>query len=261
MERSKSSLLYWFPKIKELGIPTPKTEIVTLTAEEIEAYYRCEGDCFSLDRLEKEVSKIIEEKFSLPVFLRTDEFSNKHFWQKTCFLDKLDSLQDHLMEIIVGGKLADIMGLPIEAIVVREFIQMDTRFKAFYGEMPVNPERRYFIKDKEIQCHHAYWTDKEDIEEKTSQGKLPKNWKTILDEINFESQDEIDLLSGYSIVVANNIDGYWSIDYCKAEDGRWILIDMAEGEKSWHPSECKYSNMPEEKPAEKPDLDFLIKRE
>ena len=40
--------------------------------------------------------------------------------------------------------------------------------------------------------------------------------------------------------------GYWSVDYWKAKDGRWILIDMAEGEKSWHPSKCKYSNMPPE---------------
>ena len=54
--------------------------------------------------------------------------------------------------------------------------------------------------------------------------------------------------------------GYWSVDYWKAKDGRWILIDMAEGEKSWHPSKCKYSNMPKENPPEKPDLSYLVEK-
>ena len=40
--------------------------------------------------------------------------------------------------------------------------------------------------------------------------------------------------------------GCWSIDFCKAKDGRWILIDMAVGigkgfkqRGSWHPKTCK----------------------
>jgi len=263
MERSKSSLLYWYPKIKDLGIPTPRTEIVTLTTEEVKAYHRGEGDCFGLNRLEKEVKKVIETNFSLPVFLRTDEFSNKHLWWESCYLDNLDNLQRNLFEIICGSKLADIMGLPIEALVVREFIQMDTRFKAFYGEMPVNPERRYFIRNEKLECHHPYWI-KDAVERGTPKSKLPTNWRELAEEMNLEAQDEIDLLSGYSIVVATNIGGYWSVDFCKAKDGRWILIDMAEGEKSWHPSECKYSNMPPEPKRgkiTKPAFDFLIEKE
>jgi len=261
MERSKSSLLYWFPKIKNLGIPTPRTEIVTLTEQEKDTYYRGEGDCFNLERLTNKVSEIIQERFSLPVFLRTDEFSNKHLWGKSCYLDNLDNLQRNLFEIICGSKLADMMGLPIEAIVVREFIQMDTRFRAFYGEMPVNPERRYFIRNGKLECHHAYWIE-DAVESGTPVEKLPKNWRQLAKEMNTETKKEVELLTNYSQKIAEVIDGYWGIDYCKAKNGRWILIDMAEGEKSWHPSKCKYSNMPS-KPKEeitKPALDFLIKK-
>ena len=256
---NKSSLLYWYPKIKDLGIPIPKTKIIPLTDQEKKDYYEGDGDCFNLDRLTSKVRGVIEKQFSLPVFLRTDEYSGKHFWKKTCFLDDLDNLQEHLMEIIVGGKLADMMGLPIEAMVVREYIEMDSKFKAFYGEMPVNSERRYFIKNGNVECHHPYW-DEDAVERGTLTNILPVNWKGLAGKMNFESQEEIDVLSEYSKVIATHFEDYWSVDYCKSKDGRWILIDMAEAEKSWHPSECKYSNMPEIKKQEKSDFNFLVER-
>lgn len=245
----KNSLLYWFPKIKNLEIPIPKTKIVGLTSQEIQAYHHSEGDCFNLDRLSAEVERTIMSDFSLPVFLRTDQYSNKSFWEKSCYLDSLGNLQRNLMEIISGSAMADFLGLPIETIVVREFIPMDTRFTAFSGNMPVNPERRYFIRDGQVLCHHPYWIE-EAIEKGTRRG-LPPNWKEIAREINTEAPDEIKLLTGYSQKVAEVMEDFWSVDFCKAQNGQWILIDMALGKQSWHPSECKYSNMPEE-PNEKP---------
>jgi len=256
---NKSSLLYWHPKIKDLGIPIPKTEKIMLTEQEKKIYYKGGGDCFNLDRLTEVVSEVIAEKFSLPVFLRTDEFSGKHFWKKTCYLDKLENLESHLMEIIVGGKEAGMMGLPIEAMVVREYIEMDSKFNAFYGEMPVNPERRYFIKNGNVECHHPYWIE-DAVERETSKDMLPENWKELAGEMNFESEDEVALLSGYSKVIATHFKDYWSVDYCKARNGRWILIDMAEAEKSWHPCDCKYSNMPEVKKKERSDFIFLVEK-
>ena len=120
--KSKNSLLYWYPKIKNLDIPMPETEIIKLTSKEIKGYERCEGDCFNLDRLEKEVSKIIDSKFELPVFIRTDEISNKPFWKMSCYLDNKNNIKSNLMEIISGSKLADIFGLSIQAIAVRKYL-------------------------------------------------------------------------------------------------------------------------------------------
>ncbi len=257
MVKDKSSLLYWYPKIKNLDIPIPKTEIIRLTEKEKEIYYHMEGDCFNLSRLENKTREVIKEKFSLPVFIRTDEFSNKHFWKKSCFLDKLDNLEQHLFELISGSKLADFLGgLPMEAMIVREYIQMDTKFYAFYGEMPVNPERRYFIRDGEVECHHPYWIE-DAVERGTPEENLPENWREIAKKINYEQDSEIKLLTGYSKKVAQSIEGYWSVDFCKSSDNTWILIDMAEGEKSWHPSDCKYSNMSKED-SPLPDFDNMI---
>jgi len=76
--------------------------------------------------------------------------------------------------------------------------------------------------------------------------------------MNNETEDEIKILTEYSKKASEVIEGYWSVDFCRAKKGDWYLIDMAEAEKSWHPSSCKYSNMPEEKPVEKPNFSFLI---
>lgn len=256
---NKNSMLYWYPKIKNLDIPMPETEIIKLTSKEIKDYERGEGDCFNLDRLEKEVSKIIDSKFELPVFIRTDEISNKHFWKMSCYLDNKKNIKSNLMEIISGSRLADMFGLSIQAIAVREYIPMDTRFYAFVGEMPVNPERRYFIRDGNVECHHPYWIE-DAVERGTPAEKLPKNWRQLAKEMNTETKKEVKLLTGYSKKVSEAIEGYWSVDFCRAKKGDWYLIDMAEAEKSWHPSSCKHSNMPEEKPAEKPDFSFLIEK-
>jgi hypothetical protein len=128
------------------------------------------------------------------------------------------------------------MGLDFKAFAVREYIPMASRFTAFYGDMPVNPERRYFFEYGQILCHHSYW-----IEEAIEQSKKPSipNWRAVARELNTETEDEIKLLTNYAEMVAKQFDGYWSVDFCKAKDGRWILIDLATGRKSWHP-ECKF---------------------
>ena len=243
---NKSSLTYWFQKIAGLEIPIPKTEIVSLTSEEIQAYLKCGGDSIYFPRLNEQVRKVIRKMFQLPVFLRTDEYSGKHSWKKTCFLDNLDNLDANLARLTEESMSVDFLGaLPLQAIVVREFISMDSRFTAFRGEMPVNPERRYFIRNRKIECHHPYWIE-DAVAQGTREDKLPQNWRQLAKDMNNESPEEVSTLTEYAQRIASLMPEYWSIDFCKSRARGWILIDMAEGEKSWHPSDCKYSTMPEE---------------
>lgn len=228
-----SSLLFWYPKIKNLEIPQPKTEIVLLTKEELDIVYN-ERIASSLT---EKVGDIISQKFKLPVFIRTDLSSAKHYWKDSCFYDGTNELRKHLWEIIEFNLCADVMGLPFKALVIREFIPMDSRFTAFHGDMPVNPERRYFIDKGKVLCHHPYWIEKaiEDSEQPSLE-----NWKEILAEINTEKEDEIKLLTEYSKMVAGVLSGFFSIDFSKAGDGKWVLIDCGMGERSWHPKDCKH---------------------
>jgi hypothetical protein len=53
--------------------------------------------------------------------------------------------------------------------------------------------------------------------------------------------------------------GYWSVDFARTRAGRWVLIDAARGEVSWHPDGCPHNpNPPEPKP---PERNVLIKKE
>ena len=59
----KSSLLFWYPKIKNLDIPQPKTETILLTEKELNATYNEQVPKTLIERTEK----VIAQKFQLPV--------------------------------------------------------------------------------------------------------------------------------------------------------------------------------------------------
>lgn len=228
MRVETDSMLIWYPKIKDLPIPQPKTEIIVLNEGELKTLYNESVP----DGVTKKV-KVVADRIGYPCFLRTDLASGKHSWKKSCFIDGKTELWKHIYEVTSFNLCAGVVGLDFKALVVREFIPMDSRFTAFYGDMPVNPERRYFVKDGEVVCHHPYWFE-DAIAQGGKQPSIP-NWREITKEINIETEEEIKLLSDYAKMVAKLFDGFWSIDFCKAEDGKWFLIDMATGDKSWHP--------------------------
>ena len=224
----RDSMLFWYPKVKDLPIPQPKTEILKLSKEERSLLVSENVPLSIVVRVKK-----VCDKMGYPCFLRTDLASGKHQWKDSCYIENDKDLQKHIFEVVCFNLCADIMGLDFWALVVREFIQMDTYFTAFWGEMPVNPERRYFIKNHQVICHHCYW-----IPEAIEQSKAPivDNWRELCELMKFESNEEVALLIGYTKIIAEVFDGYWSVDFCKAKkDGRWIFIDMATGERSWHP--------------------------
>jgi hypothetical protein len=229
----KNSMLYWYPLIKDLAIPQPRTIFVMLNEKELSRLY----DEAVPESVTEKVKCVCDVMF-YPCFLRTDLASGKHEWKKSCFIDGKTELWEHILEVVEFNLCTDIMGLDFKAFAVREFIPMDSRFTAFYGDMPVNPERRYFIKDGKLVCHHPYW-----IAEAIEESKEPSltNWREVVKEINTETPEEIELLTKYSLMVGKAIsEGSWSVDFCKAKDGRWILIDMALAERSWHPEDCPH---------------------
>lgn len=227
-------MLYWFPKTKGLNISQPKTEFYVIPPDVLKKLKNENMENLNM----KEVKKVAG-KIGYPLFLRTDMASGKHYWKKSCYVDKERKLKSHIFEVISFNLCADIFGLPFKALVFREFIPMKNLFTAFIGEMPVNPEIRFFVNEGEVMCWHWYWV--EEAIEIDALGTSVPNWKEIIEKEKKEiSGNEIMWLNIDAKKVAEVLkgDGYWSVDFCKAKDGRWILIDLAEGFKSWHP-ECK----------------------
>ena len=244
-EYPKNSLFYWYPKIKDLGIPMPETVMIPFPSEDtvgalffIDSEYREKKD----DQLKEEYEALIAEacaKIGYPVFLRTDETSNKHGWNDTCFLTKEGSIPRHLYDLIEFTEMAGMMGgLNIHGFVIREFLQLDTRFTAFHGRMPIAKEFRLFVKDGKLQCWHPYWFPacmvRPDIE----------NWFDVL--MDMEKLDELNLerLTIWAELIGQTVGGYWSIDFCKLKDKSWAMTDMAQGQDSFHWSTCEHT--PEE---------------
>lgn len=235
-------MLYWWPLVKDLNIPTPETVMIELDMGRWETFGITEDDEESIAAWEKVYPAILAatEKLGVPAFLRTDHTSAKFRWDETCYLEYTDSLDEYIKALVDFSEMADLIGLPVNAIAVREFIEMETGFHAFSGNMPVNPERRYFVNDGAVICHHPYW-----IEDAVAEGRAEDSeysqtcdWRERLAQMNTETPDEIELLTDYATSIGSVVDGYWSVDFCKAADGRWIFIDMATGDASWHP-ECE----------------------
>lgn len=231
-----ASMRNWWPVLKNLDIPMPKTVLMPLEREEtIALACMVENEGVIPDELR---SRILEnaDKIGYPLFLRTDQTSCKHSWESTCHVESSTDLLNRINNLIDESSCLGLLGLPTYGLAFREFLEMDSKFTAFDG-MPVSPERRYFAEGRKILCHHHYWI--QDAIEFRGRPK-PDNWEKILAEMNAESKEEIEHLSAFaeeiSYYLTKCIGGAWSIDFCKGKDGTWYFIDCAPSELSWHPA-------------------------
>jgi len=231
-EINQNSMFYWYDKIKDLPIAQPKTALYKFTGPELE-YLAEEMVPLSIS---ENVQGIVKE-IGFPLFMRTDFSSCKHGWKKTCYVESIEVLQRHILELLTNSMMQGWMSYQDTGLVFREFLQLQTGFTAFRGDFPVNRERRYFIKDGKVQCHHPYWYPGAiDGHTKT------EGWKETVDLLNFETPSEVEILTEYAERVGEVMKGYWSVDFAKGAgaESPWYLIDMAEGEKSFHWLECEF---------------------
>lgn len=225
-------MLYWWPRVCGLGVPAPGTKVLEFGSRRL-AGLCCpenEEDAASARRVIEAV-KEAARGFGYPVFIRTDHASGKHNWENACYVASEEDLPRCLGGLIEANELAD---LTPEAIVVRRYIPLESAFVAFWGNMPVAKERRYFVRDGKVVCHHPYWP--EDAV-RFPPGREPEGWREKLAALNEETPEEIELLSGCAARLGAALPGYWSLDFAKGRDGVWYFIDAARGELSWHP-EC-----------------------
>lgn len=223
---------YWLPILRSCGVKMPETIIEKADNSIINILDGKESKRFDnlISRLQKAGDKV-----GYPCFLRSGHTSHKHGWKDSCCVVKRENMGRHVVDIMEFACCCDMMGLPYDVWAIRELLPLKTSFTAFYGNMPINKERRYFINDGKMICHHPYWP--EFVFE--DQRKLPDDWREQLAELNDESEIEIKLLTILSGSVADKFPGYWSVDWAMTTDGGWYAIDMAMGKRSFHWSDCK----------------------
>jgi len=243
IDMGKSCLSWWFPKIRDAGLPVPKTTILRCDSEAAQSLYRhfdgqpvgVKGSDF-LGRVEAAVREM-----GLPCFLRTGQTSGKHSWKRTCHIQDVSDVVRHVLDLIEFSECADLMGLPWDMWAVREMLPTKPVMAA-YQEMPVCREFRMFVHDGLVLCKHPYWPIV------ALQDGAPRDWDTneLLTDEDAESRgramwdlDDADceLVLDLASRAGAACGGRWSVDVLDTERG-WFVTDMAVMDLSWHWPNC-----------------------
>jgi hypothetical protein len=230
----RNDLAFWFPPIRDAGLPVPRTEIVSTDVELDHLLDGVEPRGFDefLHSLQTAVQAIGGGD---PVFLRTGHGSGKHSWARTCFLEDPEALAEHVGALVEWSAMAGIFGLPTSTWAVRELIPTAPicRCEA-YGGMPVVREFRYFVRvlpSLRTSIEHAqpYWPpaaveeghpDVEDWRERLAGiSRIGLDWRALAD----LAHEAARAVGG----------GFWSVDFLQGADGKWRLTDMADGDDSF----------------------------
>lgn len=233
MSDDKNNLAYWFPLIRDAGLPVPKTKILTVPDQVYEFYLEAMDGAVGDDKaviawlqdLKREASE-----FS-PLFLRTGHTSDKHSWSSTCYVSELANIESHIWKLIEFSECAGIFGLPWKTIVLREFLPT----KPFgvcraYGNMPVCREFRFFVDGPEIKCWHPYWPKK-------ALEKGVVSYGVDYEKLCAVSETELAQLKNLASMAGKAVGGEWSIDILDTERG-WFVTDMAQAKDSFHFPGC-----------------------
>lgn len=239
----KNSMIYWWPLVKDLDIPMPRTYMIGVERSCMSPQLRSSDNPRA--KLHARTMKYLPEirhavKFcgGYPIFMRTDLMSGKFEWSRTCYCETEPDLIANIHNLVVFSENCDMIGRPMNALVFREYIRMESAFAAFHG-LPISRERRYFVRDGNVTCHHPYWPE-EAIKFYSAGYQWPDNWVQDLACLNYEDIEEVELVTDYARKIGSVLPGYWSVDFCKSLRYGWYFIDCALGDDSWHP-DCQAS--------------------
>lgn len=244
MDRDKSCLSYWYPRIRNC-VPTPPTEIVTLDDDETAELISQLELPSSYKTLQFLISWYVDmsERWGT-IFMRTGQGSGKHEWSKTCYCPDYQASYKHIMSLVEWSMSVDILGLPVNVWVARKYLDVEPLGVCpEYNGMPIVPEWRVFIKDGQVICHHPYWpTDaivKGLVDPSTVEGKFGRT-ESIVQRAESSMACTPSEVLHLACEVGKCIDGSWSVDILKAADGYYVT-DMAVAEMSWHWPSCPNS--------------------
>lgn len=233
-ELTKTCLSYWFPLLEGSGLPVPKTRLVQMTPSATDIICNlisgATTEPLENERFIADLKKAAEE-ISLPCFLRTGHTSNKHRWNKTCFVEHLDAIPAHVMELVEFSECADLVGLPWGVWAVREMLPTIPHGTCpRYGHMPVNKEFRFFVDDGAVRCWHPYWPE-EALEEGGWTQQSPEEYASLC------ALDSFNTIADLAGRAGRAVPGSWSIDILETSRG-WYVTDMAPARRSFHWEGC-----------------------
>ena len=233
-----ASLPYWWERTRDLNVPQPKTEYVPYNPRTL--MDAVDGNPLDVEPLLKAAERV----GGYPIFLRTDQMACKHSYKDTCFVGSADDMGRRMYNLVDENLMHDRFGEATpNGFAVREFLNLDWSFKAFWGEMPIATEVRVFVRDGDIECVHPGWPAGAIREfAERNPARVPADWEKRLEFQNSKIDRDIMTIRGIAEKVARVMDGWWSCDMALAvDDSTWYLIDMAPGAASYHLPSCEHA--------------------
>lgn len=232
MTPDRNDLAYWFPLIKDAGLPVPRTVIVPTDADLTGLLDGATPDGFA-DLVASLTAA--GDNLGWPCFLRTGHGSGKHDWAHTCYVSARRAVAPHVAALVEWSHMVDLMGLPTSTWVIRELLDTQPLFTcAGYGGFPVTREFRLFVRDRDVVHIQPYWPP-----DAVGQGRPDRrDWQALLEWASELDHDERLELNGLALRASEALGGgYWSVDLLQDRDGAWWLTDMADGDQSfqWSP--------------------------
>lgn len=244
----RNNFSFWFPKVKDCGIPVPKTFYARLPSakdepELVNGLY----EAFCLDEPTKNINTIrswlkrdvfphIKEMgLTGHLFVKNGTYSNKFDANGCCIINGISNLSEAIARINYSSMCVGAGGLG--EIVVRQFIEYDPRTEpTIYNGLPFRSEFRVFydFDTSRIIDIVNYWdydycyphihnlTDKIVFDhERERMERVFRNKKA-----------EIVCMVDNAMKTVTGLTGKWSIDILFDGTGRCWLIDMAIAERS-----------------------------
>ena len=239
---------FWYPKVKECGIQTPRTFYTKLPSAQDEPEYA--GRLYQAFYMEhpkedeavvrayldeRVIPKLIEMNLTGHVFVKNGRFSNKFNANGTCNLYGLHELYRSIIGINYGAMCVGAEGM--DEIVVRKFIESPSgQTPCIYNGLPLRPEFRVFydFDTREPIFTANYWdydyvyphlydaTDKIIFEhERERIGSAFTQYK-----------DDVQTMIANAMRDVQGLAGQWSVDVLMDERGAFWLIDMAIAQRS-----------------------------
>lgn len=235
-DADKNCLTYWFPKIREAGLPVPLTHMASMPEDAaMDLWTKFDNKpCNGRFDAWVEMLKPAAETIGFPLFLRSGHTSGKHEWKNTCFVPSVEQLGPHIAQICYFSECMSMGGeLSWSKWALREFLPTEpVGICPGYDDMPICKEFRFFVDGGQVKCFHPYWPVLSLV-----RGGAAISIEAYADLC--EIDDDYDELIDLAEKAGRAVGGAWSIDFLHTKRG-WILTDMALAQQSWHWEGCAY---------------------
>ena len=244
LKENPNNISFWYPKIKDCGIPTPKTYIIDIPEEVLIACFMDGDQKQNMDIVynwvKNELMTAIPEDLRGLLFIKNGAFSNKFDFNTACVRYSSLDIARSIIEINYASLMLETGG-NTELAIRERILNQKEDVPCIYNGMPLRNEYRVFYNFDTKKALYVvnYWdwdycydaisrnmSDK--IIYESYYGRLKEHYETNKDKVMQYVEEHMQTVTG--------LDGIWSIDIMEANNNLW-LIDMALGYRSayWDP--------------------------